>query len=93
VVCSVVVVVEGFTGCTVVSSVVDEVVVVWGRSEAQPESAPRREANRQGSRSFFIILISWTGHQALLMRAGEPMRLSWLSWRVFYQLVKPTVQM
>lgn len=61
-VCSVVVVV-GFAGCTVVSSVV-VLLVVRGSSEAQPESAPRTEARRQGSKSFFIILILLTGRHA-----------------------------
>ena len=58
VVCSVVVV--GFADRTVVSSVDVEVVEVRGSSDAQPESAPRTEARRQGSKSFFIILILGT---------------------------------
>ena len=63
-VCSVVVVVLGLAGRTVVSSVVVVLLVVRGSSEAQPDSAPRAEASRQGSKSFFIILISLTGRLA-----------------------------
>ena len=59
----------GFAGCTVVSSVVVVLLVVRGSSEAQPESAPRKEASRQGSKSFFIILIYLTGHHALAHRS------------------------
>jgi len=79
VVCSVVVVLVGFTGRTVVSSVV-EVLVVRGSSEAQPESAPRTEARRQGSKSFFIIWISLTGRYAplsvVLLAGLRPMALT-----------------
>ena len=56
-VCSVVVVVAGLAGRTVVSSIVVEVVVVRGSSEAQPESAPKAEASRQGSKNFFMIMV------------------------------------
>jgi hypothetical protein len=58
VLCSVVVEVVGFEGRTVVSSVVVEEVDVRGASEAQPNSAPRTEATRQGSKNVFIIWIS-----------------------------------
>ena len=57
VVCSVVVVVDGFAGRTVVSSVVVMLLVVRGSSEAQPDKAPMPETSRQESNSFFIILI------------------------------------
>ena len=40
-----------------VSSDVVDVVVVWGLSEAQPDSAPITEDSRQESKSFFIMLI------------------------------------
>jgi hypothetical protein len=40
-----------------VSSDVVEVVVVWGRSEAQPDRAPITEARMQESKSFFMIQI------------------------------------
>jgi len=56
VVCSVVVVVAGETGRTVVSSEVVEEVVLWGASEAQPEKAPGREMSRQARRMFFIYI-------------------------------------
>ena len=74
-VCSVVVVVLGLAGCTVVSSVVVVLLVVRGSSEAQPDSAPRAEASRQGSKSFFIILISFPAEGALAY-ASAPMRPS-----------------
>jgi hypothetical protein len=48
----------------VVSSVVVEVVVVWGWSEAQPDKAPITEASRQESKSFFINLILSTAGDA-----------------------------
>jgi hypothetical protein len=70
VVCSVVVVVVGFAGCMVVSSVVVVLLVVRGSSEAQPASAPRTEASRQKSKSFFIILISPQREMRLLMQAS-----------------------
>lgn len=82
-VCSVVVVVvAGVTGRTVVSSVVVVVDADRGSSEAQPENAPRKEASRQGSKSFFIILILLTDAVRLLLRASarHATRLTLFCW-------------
>jgi hypothetical protein len=68
-------VVVGFAGCTVVSSDVVEVVVVWGWSEAQPDKAPMTEAMMQESKSFFINLILFRAGGALAY-ASAPMRPS-----------------
>jgi len=86
----VVVVVVGFTGCTVVSSDVVVVLDVWGSSDAQPESAAGTEASRQESKSsFFIILISYTRRYALAHGSKRTNASKLLVLIVIYRLIGP----